>query len=134
MTPAPRPILVIDDDRDVLTMLGIALERFGYQPLLVTTARAARHLLITTPVIAILIDFGVSVEDSHALITHIQHGVTPPAVILMSGHSWEHLADQIVAVPIAAFLPKPFAILSVSAILAHCLSPDSSIDPPAMTG
>jgi DNA-binding NtrC family response regulator len=121
MPPSALPVLVIDDHRDMLTMLGIALQRAGYQPTLVTTTPAAIQALAITRFAAVLLDYSVSTQAGHAIITQIQQGVPPPVLILMTGHSWESLADQLAHVPLTAFLAKPFSIPTLYATLARSL-------------
>jgi len=121
MLPSPISVLLVDDDRDILTMLGIAVQRAGYQPTLVTTTAAALQALATTRFAAVLLDYGVSAQAGHGVITQIQQCVPPPVLILMTGHSWESLADQLARVPLAGFLAKPFSIPTLYETLARSL-------------
>jgi two-component system response regulator GlrR len=121
MPPSALPVLVVDDNRDVLTMLGIAMQRVGYAPTLVTTATAALQALTITRFAAVLLDYSVSTQAGHAIITQVQQVAPPPVLILMTGHSWESLADQLAHVPLTAFLAKPFSIPTLYATLARSL-------------
>jgi DNA-binding NtrC family response regulator len=121
MIASLRPLLVVDDDRSILTLLGIAVQRVGYQPTLATTAVAALQALTVTHFVAVLLDYGVSAETDHTLITQAYHTRSTPALILMTGHSWEHLADQRAPGPICSFLFNPFGIRTFYAILEESL-------------
>jgi len=121
MTDERPCILVVDDDPDVLMMLGIALRRVGYQPHLVATLDAALHVLATTPVAMILTDYGLRQHTARQVIEQAQHRTPAPIIVLMTGHSWEILADHLCTLPITAFLAKPFALDTLYQTLSRCL-------------
>lgn len=114
------PILVVEDDPDVLTMLGAALQRAGYAPTLVATVPAALDALATHPYAAVLTDYGVMSETGRLVMTYAQQLMPPPLIVVMTGHSRESLADQLINLPMTAFLPKPFSLTTLYAILAQC--------------
>ena len=116
LTP-PLRVLVVDDDLAVLTMLGTALQRAGYQPTLVGTVPAALLALATADYVAVLTDYAVTSQTGRLVIEQAQQLVPTPVILLMSGHSREILADRLVGLPITAFLPKPFDITTLYTML-----------------
>jgi DNA-binding response OmpR family regulator len=114
------PILVVDDDPAVLAMLGTALRRAGYQPTLVGTVPAALLALATTVYAAVLTDYAVTSQTGSLVIAQARQLAPTPVIILMSGHSRESLADRLVGLPMTAFLPKPFDLTTLYALLDQC--------------
>jgi CheY-like chemotaxis protein len=113
-------VLVVDDDPAVLAMLGTALRRAGYQPTLVGTVPAALLALATTDYVAVLTDYGITSQTGRLVIEQAQQLAPMPVIVLMSGHSREILADRLAGLPMTAFLPKPFDLTALYAILDQC--------------
>jgi DNA-binding NtrC family response regulator len=114
------PVLVVEDDPDISAMLGTALRRGGYLPTVVDSVPDALHALGTTTFAAVLTDYGVTSQTSRLVIEQAQRLEPTPVIVLMTGHSREILADQLVGLSITAFLPKPFSLATLYATLEQC--------------
>ena len=108
-TPASKPILVVDDDSQVLQMLQWVLEDVGFE---VQTAADGAEALTRAkrqrPALVIL-DLGLPLLDGSQVATelHTLNGAAVPIVLITAdGHAaWK--GKQIGA---SAFLRKPFEI------------------------
>ena len=120
-TPTSEPILVVDDDSQVLQMLQWVLEDVGFE---VQTAadgaealtRARRH----RPALVIL-DLGLPLLDGSQVATelHTLYGAAVPIVLITAdGHAaWK--GNQIGA---SAFLRKPFEITDLVQTVLQALN------------
>jgi DNA-binding NtrC family response regulator len=116
----PTPVLVVEDDPDISTMLETALRRGGYLPTVVAAVPDALHALSTTTFAAVLTDYGVTSQTGRLVIEQAQRLKPTPVIVLMTGHSREILAAQLVDLTITAFLPKPFSLATLYATLEQC--------------
>jgi DNA-binding NtrC family response regulator len=114
------PVLVVEDDPDISAMLGTALRRGGYLPTVVDSVPDALHALRTATFAAVLTDYGVTSQTGRLVIEAAQRLEPMPVIVLMTGHSREILADQLVGLAITAFLPKPFSLSMLYATLDEC--------------
>jgi len=121
MTSHMFSILVVDDDTDILAMLGTALRRAGYQPTLVTSVGDALQAMATATFAAVLTDYGITNQMASQVIEYAQQHDPIPVIVLMTGHSRDFLAEQIGRLPITAFLLKPFSLNTLYSTLSQCL-------------
>jgi CheY-like chemotaxis protein len=106
MAPAP-PLLVIDDDRDVLAMLQAFLEESGYRVLIAMSGAAALTQLQQETPACILLDLRMPEMDGAQFLREVRRlNARPPAVIVVSaGARAREQAEQLGA---DGFLAKPF--------------------------
>ncbi|MBA2251248.1 MAG: response regulator transcription factor [Nitrospirales bacterium] len=74
-TPAagPQTILIVEDDEDMVTLLQFLLEREGYQAILASDGRQARHLIDTlSPPRLVLLDVMLPYHNGFELVGHIR--------------------------------------------------------------
>lgn len=75
-TPAearPQTILIVEDDEDMVTLVQFLLEREGYQAILASDGRQARHLIDTlSPPRLVLLDVMLPYHNGFELVTHIR--------------------------------------------------------------
>jgi two-component system, OmpR family, response regulator QseB len=106
---APR-ILVVEDDRELRTMLHRILTDEGYSTVAVADGQAGLHRSLTDAYDAIIIDRGLPAIDGLDLTGRIRaRGITTPVMILTAYGS---VADRVAGLDAGAedYLVKPFDI------------------------
>ncbi len=121
MPPAPRTVLIADDERDIGILLARIIRPLGFTPIVVMNGldaiAAAQHhahdlaaafLDIQMPDIT-GVDAAVAIQK---LLPHLP-------IVLMSGGIPAHLASNIAQLSLADFLQKPFGIDDVRRLLTQ---------------
>lgn len=105
----PEPILVVDDDTDVLQMIQWVLEDEGFEVQTATDGQEALILARQRQPALFILDMGLPFFDgSHvAAELHTLYGTAVPIVLITADGRTAHKARQIGD---AAFLRKPFEI------------------------
>jgi len=105
--PAPRHLLLVDDDRLVLTTLNVGLQRAGYRVSLAESAEEAEVLLAggLRPDLAI-VDIRMSGQDGLYLARRLCELDHIPFVML-SAYSEEHMIGQASQLGALGYLVKP---------------------------
>lgn len=81
---APRRVLIVDDDVDALRLVGMMLERQGYQILAAATGQQALQKAIETQPDLIILDVMMPDMDGYEVASRIRsHPATEPIPILM---------------------------------------------------
>jgi two-component system, chemotaxis family, chemotaxis protein CheY len=108
----PEPILVVDDDTDVLQMIQWVLEDEGFEVQTATDGQDALILARQRQPALVILDMGLPFFDgSHvAAELHTLYGTAVPIVLITADGRTAHKARQIGA---AAFLRKPFEIAAL---------------------
>ena len=114
--PGPRmlPVLIVDDEPDILEMLRDVLEEAGFVVLTAHDGKAALALLAHTPVALVLTDLMMPQVTGLQLAQQLRSDprtATIP-VLVMSAALPPHMANLF-----AAVLPKPFALDDLVTIL-----------------
>ncbi len=80
----PGPILIIDDDVDALKLVGLMLERQGYQIVAATNGRQAIEKALEVQPILIILDVMMPDMDGYQVASRLRsHPATAPIPILM---------------------------------------------------
>jgi DNA-binding NarL/FixJ family response regulator len=109
--------LIVDDSEAFLTSASRLLESQGLQ--VVGLASSSDEALLLAEELKpqlVLVDVQLGDEDGLEVTRHLTEAVRPVAVILISTHPLDDLADSIADSPAAGFLPK--SALSAEAIAA----------------
>ncbi len=110
------PILVLDDDESILQLLRDALSH-KYQLYTAADILEATDLISTRQFDLIIADLNMPVVNGVELIRHIRafpkFDHTPILVI----SAYPNLAEQLKNVSVEAFLPKPFSIAVLNAVI-----------------
>src|SRR6266508_4966065 len=121
MPPAPRVVLIADDERDIGVLLTRIMQPLGLAPMVVMTGAdaiaAARHYALDLA--AAFLDMqmpGMSGVDAAIV---LQQLVPQLPIVLMSGGIRAPLASNIGQLSLAGFLQKPFRIDEVRTLLAQ---------------
>jgi CheY-like chemotaxis protein len=120
MDMRPLLILVVEDSRDVATMVQFALLRVGALPTVVHTGAAAHTRLAASRYDILLTDFSLPDMTGATLIAAVAHLPQSPAIIVMSGHGVEAMQDAWSDRAHITYLEKPFTIEALYAALAAC--------------
>lgn len=110
-------ILVVDDDREVLTTLRDALLVVGHT---VTTAENGREALVffqRTSFDIAVIDVDMPLMNGFELTREIKKRQPRFPVILITGFSHLYNAAEVLSLDVEAFLQKPIHILNLSRII-----------------
>ncbi|SRR6266508_3155999 len=121
MPPAPRTVLVADDDRDIGLLLARIVRPLGLTPIVVVNGldaiTAARHH--TDELAAAFLDIQMPGITGIDAAIAIQQLVPHLPIVLMSGGIPAHLASNIAQLSLAGFLQKPFGIDDVRTLLTQ---------------
>jgi DNA-binding NtrC family response regulator len=117
-------ILVVDDERQMVEMLGLALREDGHDVVETTSATKARRLLSERPFDVFVVDNVMPEITGLDLIKDLAKSVPDverPQILLMTGQP--NVADAIEALKSGAldYLQKPFAVDHLLAMTAHAL-------------
>ena len=114
-TPPPtldhrKPIMVVDDDRELATMMKKYLEHHGWRVLTVTDPRSAITRCIDAQPALVLVDLMMPYLDGEDLVRQLRgvlHRETPAVVLVSASHTRTDVQKRL-ALP--ASLGKPFAM------------------------
>jgi DNA-binding NtrC family response regulator len=133
-------ILVIDDDRAVLTTVRILLERHAHTVEAVDNSRAGLRLFETKRFDLLIVDIFMPGMDGFETMNRVHQSRPEMPIIVMSGHQFRSTSEQApdflyMATKLGAIssLPKPFRPHDLLTAVASSLS-DSSPSPDASQG
>lgn len=113
-----RPILVVDDEQEIRCLLREFLTDEGYEVVTAPNGRAALEVATSLSPAVILLDMNMPVMDGWAFARAYRNQVKNPVpvIILTAGGSAAQRAAEVEA---TGFLPKPFDIDELLAIVDH---------------
>ncbi len=100
-------VLIVDDEAAIRRLVSTVLERGGFAPVAVPTARAALADLDRGPPDAAIIDLGLPDMDGIELVAALRHRMSGPLLVLTARNA---TADKIAALDLGAddYVTKPF--------------------------
>ncbi|MGB0690268.1 MAG: response regulator, partial [Candidatus Puniceispirillum sp.] len=103
-------ILIVDDERDIRSLIGMTLEDEGYQIKTAANADEARSILLSRPPVLAILDIWMRDSDMDGLqLLEWTKGVYPDLPVLMiSGHGTIETAVQAIRQGAYDFIEKPF--------------------------
>lgn len=106
METRPR-ILIVDDDRDIRTLLAEQLEAYGFAAALAEDGRAMRRALDREPTDLVVLDLNLPREDGLTLCRNLRARSTLPVIMLTAS---SETIDRILGLEMGAddYVPKPF--------------------------
>ncbi|WP_122038961.1 response regulator [Asaia bogorensis] len=125
MTPMPH-LLLVDDDQDILTLLGSFLQKHHYQVSTAETGETMFAILDRQPVDLVILDIMLRNEDGFSLCQRLRARSRIPVIMLSA---MADLTDRIVGLEIGAddYLTKPFdqreLLARVKAVLRRAATP-----------
>ncbi|HJV76266.1 MAG TPA: response regulator [Noviherbaspirillum sp.] len=128
----PAQILVVDDDREISTLLAEYLERNGYKALIAGDGKAMWKTLEDTRIDLIVLDLNLPGEDGLTLCRNLRTRSNIP-VIMLTARS-EPL-DRILGLEMGAddYLPKPFEPRELFARIRSVLRRTQALPPNMQT-
>jgi DNA-binding response OmpR family regulator len=122
----PGPVLIADDDPDILELLTALLTEEGFQTVVCGDGLAALHLIRTRRPALAIIDLGMPLMNGYELIERLRAEPGEPfPVIAMSAAMYEPSLDQL---QVDAYLAKPFDLEEllehVKYLTSHQSAPD----------
>ena len=105
-----RPILVVDDEADLVTTYERLLRRQGYRVLSARTCRAALAVIQAEPLDLVIADLRLPDGDGLDVVRAARALRAPPLVLVASGLPTRMDRQAALAAGAAAFLAKPFSI------------------------
>ncbi len=122
-TPGMNRILVVDDDPQVLSLLGRMIRRMGFEAVTANSIQAIDSRAVSGLAL-MLVDLHIGGDHALSLIDQLALAGTGIPVVLMSGYGHRVLnavrevcAEQNCTV--AGILPKPFEMTALESILSH---------------
>ena len=116
----PHPILVVDDNPELLDLIQMLVLNSGYTPVATTSSAHALELALSQPFSVLFTDLLMPVMDGHALISAVRQ--TPDnaelPVVMMSGMA---LSEQKIDMPGVYYLEKPFNLAEFNQVLEQAL-------------
>ena len=119
-----RPvILVADDDRDILELVSLALERDGYELVLASNGEEALALARTRPPSLVVLDVMMPRLDGYEVTRRLRadDATRTLPVVLLSAFADELQAARGLAAGADAYVKKPFSPRELSAQVASLL-------------
>jgi len=110
-------ILIIDDEKDILTTFKAVLEDEGYNAYLASNDVQAKVLLENNDINMIFLDVWLPGTDGLNMLSNIKKEYSNIPVIMMSGHSGLETAVRATKLGAYDFLEKP---LSIDRLLSAC--------------
>ena len=123
---APDCVLVVDDDPSIRRLIVAALKRDGYVFAEAPNGREALLLMRSLRPAVVVLDLMMPVASGWDVLEERQQDaeLRQIPVILISANRDPEVASA-VDKGICAFLPKPFDIAVLSALVRNCLQPDA---------
>lgn len=124
-TPAPRTVLIVDDQKDIREMIGLWLRCHHYTVVLAESAREARERLHEIgPVNAAVIDIRMPGEDGISLMRSIRdfeqrHGVPPMPALAITAQPSADTRDSAIEAGFSGLVAKPLRLRHLLDILAR---------------
>jgi DNA-binding response OmpR family regulator len=115
------PLLLVEDDQDLATLLQRVLAGEGYQVTIATDGQRGLHLALTQSFEAMVLDRGLPAIEGLDLITRLRgRGVTTPMLVLSARGTTQDRVDGLDA-GAEDYLAKPFEISELLARLRALL-------------
>lgn len=121
-----KKILVVDDTKNIRTMLGIYLKLNGFEVLMATNGNEALSIIDTEPVDLIFLDIKMPEISGTEVLKRIRaKGISTPVVIMTAFATVKNAVDC-TKLGALAYLQKPFTTDKVKAIIDEMMK---AVDP-----
>jgi len=118
-------VVIADDDRDVLAMLGSHIERWGYRVATTQSKGELLSLLVRERPIIVLLDLRFGDADGLELMQQILTGSPNLPIALLTGHGSIGTAVSAIQSGAYDFLTKPPDLTRLRVLLAHAAEKQS---------
>jgi len=129
-----EPILLIDDDVELCSMLGDYLGRHGYQVTAAHDGKAGLASALAGTYSIVLLDVMLPGLDGFEVLRRLRAAASPMSVLLLTARGED--VDRIVGLEIGAddYLPKPFNPRELLARIRAILRRSGKAEAPAVAG
>jgi DNA-binding response OmpR family regulator len=129
-----EPILLIDDDVELCSMLSDYLGRHGYEVTAVHNGKTGLAKALAGGYTILLLDVMLPSLDGFEVLRRLRAAASPMSVLLLTARGED--VDRIVGLEIGAddYLPKPFNPRELLARIRAILRRSGSTDAPAVAG
>ena len=117
----PNPILVVDDEADLVATYERLLRRQGYRVLSAGTCRAGLAVIQAEPLGLVIADLRLPDGDGLDIVRAARALSTPPPVLVATGLASRTARQAALAAGASAFLAKPFATEVFSRLVSELL-------------
>jgi DNA-binding response OmpR family regulator len=126
-------VLIIEDSRELATLIGEALKRAGMDVDILGLAEEARLAVLAVQYSAIVLDLGLPDADGLAVLDHLKKRHDPTPVLILSSRS--ALGDRVNGLDRGAsdYMIKPFAMAELIARLRALMQRPPEIASPVFT-
>jgi two-component system response regulator GlrR len=125
MTVAATQVLVVDDDADLLRLLGMRLQSAGYKPVSANSGEEALARLAVSRPRAVITDLRMPGMDGMALFERIHSADPSLPVIILTAHGTIPDAVSAAQSGVFGYLTKPFEAPELLALLARAVGSGS---------
>ena len=108
MTNLPATLLIVDDDRELVSLLAATAESLGYQTTTATTLGEAIGLIERWPPDVAIVDVVLGGESGLDLLPRMKELTPESEVVVISGTTLRSSAFTSYEMPAFAFVEKPF--------------------------
>lgn len=115
-------VLLVDDEKHILSALGRSLRREGYEILTAGSAKAALETLGQREVDLIVSDQKMPGTSGIAFLAEVERGGSRVPRVLLTGWPEEVPQAEIERAGISAVLPKPWDDAELKSTLRSCLA------------
>ena len=116
-----NPILVVDDEADLVTTYERLLRRQGHRVLSAGTCRAGLAVIQMEPLSLVIADLRLPDGDGLEVVRAARALSTPPPVLVATGLASRTARQAALAAGASAFLAKPFATEVLSRLVSELL-------------
>ncbi|HUP48401.1 MAG TPA: response regulator [Thermoanaerobaculia bacterium] len=110
--PAKPVILVVDDDKPILTLMKNILSEFGFEPRVASTGTAAIEEARATPPDLVLLDMKMPGMSGDQVIAALRRaGVKETPILILSGEPVD--PREIARLRVAGAVQKPFDVMAL---------------------
>lgn len=127
-----RQIVVVDDERDILSILSEFLASEGYTPVTFSAGAGALEYVTKAPPALLITDLLMPGMSGQELIRAVRetYGDSLPIAVMSASVNLCAVVD----LPIQAFLSKPFDLDELSGVIARCVAAEPNVNAAPVTG
>jgi signal transduction histidine kinase len=102
------PVVIIDDDRNVLELTSLILSRNGFQPFVASRADEGFELVSRHSPAVVLLDYMMPETDGLSALRRIKRSFPDTYVVILTGRGSEEVAVELMKNGASEYILKPF--------------------------
>lgn len=122
MTPAPRRVLVVEDESSQRLMYQRALGQMEFETVCAATADQARRALTPGSFAVALLDLNLGADDGLELFEYIREHDPAVSVVIATGYGTFEIAKRAIKMDVVDFLSKPVSLADLEAAISRAWS------------